>query len=156
MASNLKSTQATNKDIVMTPSGANDLCVTFADFPVVTLVINDIVEMCPLPANCVLVDLIADFPDMDTSTGFVWDAGLLSGNWAASGARTLAATYISGATVGQSAGIQKPNVAGYSLTAAATNDRSIGFKVTTAASGTAATTGTVRFTALFRPIRDTY
>jgi hypothetical protein len=156
MASLRQSTQAYNKDIVMTPSGANDVVQCFADFPVVTLVINDIIEMVPLPADCVLIDLIVDIPDMDTSTGFVFDAGLMSGDWGQrSNSRTCGAEFISASTGGQAAAIVRPNVTGYTKVAPAAVDRSIGLKVTTAASGTAATTGTIRVTALFRPQRDT-
>lgn len=157
MAALYHSLQATNKDTVMTPSGANDASVTFADFTIaVANVINDIIEMVPLPANCVVVDTILDCPDMDSSSGIVLAVGLMSGTWGAGGVRTMTSDYIAGSTVGQAGGIQRLNVTGGMQVAAAAVDRSIGIKVTTAASGTAATTGTIRLTVLFRPIRDTF
>jgi len=91
-------------------------------------------------------DVILDVPSLDTSTGIVTAVG-------DSGA---AGRYISGATVGRSStgGIQYNNVAGSigyqpfaslfsTYTTASLQNYTIVFKVTTAATGTAATSGTI-------------
>lgn len=120
----------------------------------VAFVINDTVNMVNLQGdtgipvnNGPLVNyVILDVPSLDSSTGIVTAVGD-SGS---------AGRYISGATVGRSGagGIQTNNVAGsigYAPFAALYNtyttpslqNYAIVFKVTTAATGTAATTGTI-------------
>lgn len=159
MASLLHSVQATGKDTVMTPSGANDVSVTFGDYTILAAnALNDIIEMCPLPANCVVTGVTLDVPSLDSSTGVVLAVGLMSGAWGDGGARTMTSDYVSGATVGRSStgGLQALNVVGGTQVAATTADRSVGVKFTTAATGTAAVTGTIRLTVFFRPIINTF
>lgn len=117
-------------------------------------VINDTVNMITLQSDVSVPvtfgpsinDVILDVPSLDSSTGIVTAVGD-SGS---------AGRYISGATVGRSGtgGIQYNNVAGSigyapfassfgTYTTVSLQNYTIVFKVTTAATGTAATSGTI-------------
>lgn len=122
----------------------------------VAFVINDTVKLVQLQADPTfpgngpsITSLILDVPALDSSTGIV----------TAVGDSGTAARFISGATVGRSGagGIQGPNVAGTygyqpflsdfgsfgTYTAVSNQVYTIVFKVTTAATGTATTAGTI-------------
>lgn len=98
-------------------------------------VINDIVQMVKVAAGSTVVDVVLAVDALDSSTGIV----------TAVGDGGSAGRFISGATIGRSsaAGVQYLNVAG-GLNYAYTTADTIDFKVTTAASGTAVTSGIVR------------
>lgn len=98
-------------------------------------VINDIVQMVKVAAGSTVVDVILGVDALDTSTGIVVAVGDGSDD----------DRFITASTIGRSsaAGVAQLNNAvglNYAYTAADTID----FKVTTAASGTASTTGLVR------------
>ncbi len=116
--------------------------------------LNDTVNMVTLQSDASVTpnngpainDVILDVPSLDTSTGIV----------TAVGDSTTAGRYISGATVGRSStgGIQYNNVSGSigyapfassfsTYTTVSLQSYTIVFKVTTAATGTAATSGTI-------------
>lgn len=115
-------------------------------------VINDIVQFLKIPSNPaitnngpVIHDVILDVPDIDTSTGIVL----------AVGDSTTADRYITGSTIGQTGGIARMNNAGAlgyapfassfnTYTTVSYSEYIIQMKVTTAATGTAATTGTIK------------
>lgn len=114
-------------------------------------VINDIVQFVRIASNPsitnngpVISDVILDTPDLDTSTGVVL----------AVGDSGTAGRFISGSTIGQTGGIARMAVTGslgYAPFAASYNTYTtvsyaeyiIQLKVTTAATGTAATSGTI-------------
>lgn len=115
-------------------------------------VINDVVQFLKIASNPaitlngpVIHDVILDVPDLDTSTGIVLDVG----------DSTTSGRYISGSTIGQTGGIARMAVAGSlgyapfsgsysSYTTVSYAEYTIQLKVTTAATGTAATTGTLK------------
>ena len=97
------------------------------------LVLNNIFEIAPLPADCVPLSLVLDSDDLDSATAAVLDCGLLSGAWGAKDdARTIGAEFISGCTVAQAGGIVRPALASSQRVQKASTDRSIGVKVATA------------------------
>ena len=105
-------------------------------------VINDIVQMVKVQTGTVILDAILSVDALDTSTGIVLAVG--DGD--------VADRFITGSTIGRSSAaglVAMNNHAGhlYSYTA---ND-TIDFKVTTAASGTAAVTGKVRLSVRITP-----
>jgi hypothetical protein len=103
----------------------------------VGLVLNDIVEMGPLQAGYVPIDLLAALPDMDSNgTPTVkLDAGILSGNWLDSNSpvRTIGSEFFAADVTAQTGGIARMNKAAGAQLAPTNNDRSWGFKVNTAA-----------------------
>lgn len=118
-------------------------------------VINDTINFLKIPSNPgmspgnngpIISSVVADLPSLDSSTGIV----------TAVGDATTAGRFIAGSVIGRSGagGVQYNNVAGsvgYAPFAALYNtyttvsyqEYTVIFKVTTAATGTAATTGTI-------------
>ena len=81
-----KSTQVTNKQQVMTADRASDPIVIFGDFAIPAgFATNDVVEMVPLPAGYVPVDITVDNAALGTT--MTCDVGLLSGDFDATGVR---------------------------------------------------------------------
>lgn len=143
---NLKSTQTTAKAVVPSADGATDLIAIFADHTLAAGgVSGDIIEMCPLPAGYVPVDVIVDTEDCGTT--WTADVGIMSGDYLASGARTCGAQFMTGKAFGTT-GIYRADVAGAGRIAPTTNDRSIGIKGTTI--GTPTTGAKIRLTLLCR------
>lgn len=154
-----QSLQALNKVVVPSADQSGDTLSIFADYALngVALAAGDIIEMLPLPAGYVPVDVIAASPDLDSggSPAITLDVGLLSGAWGKNSASsTIGAEFISASTVGQAGGIARmSNAAGALLAPDVTQDRSVGIKVGTGPA-TGATTGTIRLTMLCRPQVD--
>lgn len=130
-----------------TPDGQADLIAVFGDLvlPAGTAS-GDIFEVCPLPPNCVVVDLIVDTEDFGTT--FTADVGIMSGTWGQAGTRTCGAQFMTGKAFG-TAGIYRADVAGFGRLAPSTDVRSIGVAGTTI--GTPTTGARLRITALVRP-----
>jgi hypothetical protein len=146
---NLKGVQATNANHLPVPSAdkATDLIPIVGDYVLVAgNASGDIVEMCPLPAGYVPVDVIVDAEDGGTTV--TTDVGIMSGNWGDSGVRTQGAEFMTGKALG-TAGIYRADVVGFSRIAPTTNNRSIGMKFTTVSAPTAG--AKVRMTVLARP-----
>ena len=142
-----KATQVVNKLPVMTGDRASDVIAIFGDFAIPTgFATNDVVEMVPLPAGYVPVDLTVDNAALGTTMTF--DAGFLSGDFDATGARTCGAQFMT-AQAGQTAGIKRMAVAGGSRQAPAANTRGIGFAFTSVSTPTVG--AVVRMTLLCRP-----
>jgi hypothetical protein len=106
-----KSTQVTNNQPPLSASGADDLVPVFGDFTIPSgFASGDVVEFGALPLGYVPVDIIIDHEDLGgTMTG---NAGLLSGEYNASGARTCGAEFISGGDFSTAAGIKRMTAAG--------------------------------------------
>lgn len=105
-------------------------------------VINDVVQMVKVQAGTVVTGVFLSVDPLDTSTGIVTAVG--DGN--------DDDRFITGSTIGRSSasGVQNMNAHTGHLYAY-TSDDTIDFKVTTAASGTASTTGKVRLSVRITP-----
>lgn len=146
---NLKGVQATNAAHLPVPSAdkATDLIPIIGDYVIVAgNASGDIVEMCPLPAGYVPVDVLLDAEDCGTTC--TTDVGIMSGNWGDSGVRTMGAEFMSAKALG-TAGIYRADVVNFSKVAPATNDRSIGLKFSTVNTPTAG--AKLRLIVLARP-----
>jgi len=159
MASLKQSTLAAGNEPVQSADGQEPIVIV-ADFDLANpgsgaagaLVVNDIIEMCPLPAGYVVSDLLLDTTDLDTDTAAITlDVGLLSGAYRAnSNSSTMGAEYIAGSTAGQAGGLARMSAAGSTKVAPTTGDRAIGVKCAVAPA-TGATTGVIRLTVTVRP-----
>lgn len=132
----LQSTQAANRMPIPSANTATDLVPIVATFVVPAgLALNDVIEMGPLQAGYVPVDFTADFADCDSNgtPTIKFDAGILSGNWLDTGARTCGADFLSADVTAQAGGIARMNRIGATRIAPTTNDRSWGLKVNTGA-----------------------
>ena len=106
-------------EIALTPDGADDVTSYRAEIVLVAgdLTLNNIIEMGPLPAGCVLVDAILDSDDLDTGSAAIkLDVGVMSGDAgalldAAGSARTCGAEIFSASTVAQAGGVARPTLA---------------------------------------------
>jgi hypothetical protein len=142
-----KATQVVNKQQVMVADRASDLIPIFGDFAIPAgFATNDVVEMVPLPAGYVPVDVIVDNAALGTT--MTCDVGLLSGDFDSTGARTCGAQFMT-AQAGQTAGIKRMAVAGGGRVAPTTNTRGIGFAFTSVSTPTVG--AVVRLTLLCRP-----
>lgn len=106
-------------------------------------VINDVIRMIKMPKGARVIDLHYYVPALDSSTGVVTAVGDQDGT-------PDDDRYVTAATVGRSgaAGMQRMAAAtgvGYKFAA----DGYLELKVTTAASGTASTTGTIKMWATY-------
>lgn len=143
---NFKSKQATRKDPVPSADGYEPIAI-FADYALTASEASaDIIEMVPLPAGYVPVDIIVDTADLGTT--FTADVGLMSGAYNDEGVRTCGAEFMTGKAFGTT-GIYRMDVAGSGRIAPTTGDRSIGIKGTTIGTPTAA--AVVRLTLICRP-----
>lgn len=142
-----KATQVVNKLPVMTACRASDPIAIVGDFVIpAAIASNDVVEMAPLPAGYVPVDVIVDNAALGATMTF--NAGLLSGAFDSIGARTCGAEFMS-AQPGQTAGIKRLSAAGGGRVAPAAGDRGVGLVFTSVAGATAG--AVVRLTLLARP-----
>ncbi len=147
-----QSLQATNRQPIPSAQSATDLVPLVTTFVVPAGLANgDIIEMGPLQAGYVPVDLIVAYPDMDTGTGITFDAGLLSGNYLDGGTRTIGSEFFASDATAQTGGIARMNKAAGAQIAPTTNHRSWGLKMAHAV-GTALTAGgTITATMMVRP-----
>lgn len=143
-----KSTQATRRDPVPTADRAIEIIPIFADYVVAgTEVQNDVIEMAPLPAGYVPVDVIVDTEDCGTTLTI--DCGIMSGAYLDPAVRTCGAEFMNDKAFGTT-GIYRMDVAGGGRVAPSTTIRSVGFKIDAAVS--ALTAGAkIRLTLLARP-----
>lgn len=150
---NLQSLQAVNRMPIPSAERAVEMIPIVATFVVPAgLALNDVIEMGPLQAGYVPVDLIVAFPDMDSNGSplITVDAGLLSGNWLDSGARTCGNEFFAASTAPQAGGIARMSKAAGAQIAPTTNDRSWGLKIA-AAAATLTTAVTITATLMVRP-----
>jgi hypothetical protein len=135
MASTFKSTKVATT--IPAKSGIGVTCITATYALTTNLIINDVIQVCTIPAGATILDATVATPDVDSATSLVWDLG--------DGDTT--GRFISSSTVGQAAGVARLSVVGglgYKYTAEDTID----YKVTTAP-GTGVTSGTIRFMVLY-------
>jgi len=150
------SSQVAAQNPPITASGAKDLVVAQATFALSgALGVNNVIEMLVLPAGHKLVDAILDTTDLDTggSPTITLNVGTMAGTPfdPTFASRAVTANIISATNVGQTGGVARAAVTGFSNIAAMNEDRSIGVSVQ-AGPATGATTGTVALTLMYRPI----
>lgn len=117
------------------------------------IIVNDVIEMCVLPAGYVPIDAILATEDLDSNgTPLVTlDLGVISGTpGVVDSARTCGNEAFAASTVGQSGGTASPTKAAFALLAPDTVDRSIGLKVA-AAAATLVVGANIRLTVIARP-----
>ena len=142
-----KATQVVNKLPIMTGDRASDVIAIVGDFAIPAgFASADVVEMVPLPAGYVPVDVTVDNAALGTTMTF--DAGVLSGDFDTGGARTCGAQFMA-AQAGQTAGIKRLDVAAGARLAPTTNNRGLGFVFSTVSTPTVG--AVVRMTLLCRP-----
>lgn len=142
-----KATQLVNKLPIMTGDRASDVIAIVGDFAIPTgFASADVVEMVPLPAGYVPVDITVDNAALGATMTF--DTGVLSGDFDSTGARTCGAQFMA-AQAGQTAGIKRLAVAGGGRLAPTTNNRGLGFVFSTVTTPTVG--AVVRMTLLCRP-----
>lgn len=143
-----KSTQVTAGLPVPNADAAIESIPIFGDFtiPASGFASGDVVEMAPLPAGYVPVDVIVDAEALGVAATF--NVGLLSGDFGASGTRTCGAEFISAADL-KAAAIARLSVGGGTRVAPTTSTRGVGFACTTVTTPTAGKK--VRLTLLCRP-----
>lgn len=135
----LKSTQSTNGWPAMSASGANGCVPVFGDYALTgSEAQNDVIEMAPLPAGYVPVDLYVDAEDCGTT--FTLDIGVLTGKWRAAldtdgvTARVCGNQFANDKALG-TAGVYRADAVGFSRIAPVDYDRAVGFKVDAAVAG---------------------
>lgn len=98
------------------------------------LVLNDIIELAPIPPNTRVTDMILDSDDLDSGTALAFDVGIMSGAWQdPDQARTCGAEFFAADTVGQAGGVKRPTLKTAFRTVSAATARSIGVKFQAAA-----------------------
>lgn len=114
----------------------------FAEFTTVagSPVATDVIEMIPWPAGTVPTSLRAAIGDLDTGVALTLDFGVISGLYGAEldtagAARTCGTEFGSALTTGQAGGSVDATAAQLLVLAPSQTDRSIGFRVQTAATG---------------------
>lgn len=150
-----------SKNRLPAPSPLEASCpvTTIAEYTTVAGEFNaaDVVEMIPWPAGTVPTTLVAVIPDIDSAAGVTLDFGVMSGQWLASKnddlatARTCGAEFGNNLTTGQAGGVVVVTADLLLGLAPSAIDRTIGFKVETAATGLTAG-AKIRVTATFAPV----
>jgi hypothetical protein len=137
------------------PDQAGDVVSYRSQFTFTTpqLALNQIIEFGPLPAGCVLVDVILDSDDLDSNVApaITLDVGLLSGAFGdpdPGNVRTIDASIISASTVAQAGGVVRPTLASAFREAEAKVDTGIGVKIHAAPA--TAQAGVIGLTVIYR------
>jgi len=140
----------------ISPEGAGKVFAVRGEYDLAAaLILDDVIEMVKLPADCVPVDAILDTDDLDTNATplITLDAGIMSGTPGdANIARTVGTELFAASTVGQAGGVVRPSAVTAFRVAPASADRSVGILVK-AAPATGAATGKIGFTLLYRAAR---
>lgn len=151
--------RASNVIVAQTPpltaGGAKDLLAAQATFTLSgALALNNVIEMIVLPAGHKLVDVILESTDLDTggSPAITLSVGTMAGTPydATFASRTVTPNVIAASTIGQTGGVARAAVAGFTNIAPQDTDRSIGVLVA-AGPATGAVAGSITLTAIYRP-----
>jgi hypothetical protein len=134
-----RSTQSLNRVPALAADGAGDALTIVGEYVVTAATANtDIIEMCALPAGCVVARLTLVADDIDTANTVTLDVGLMSGSYLndlnddMSTARTCGAEFLSADTTARAGGVVVSAVKAGHLLAPSLSDRSIGVKITAA------------------------
>ena len=152
----LQTNYATGVEVAPTPCGAGEVTSYRAQIALATgdETLNQIIEMGPLPAGCVLVDAILDSDDLDTgSAAITLDVGIMNGDAGApldadGNARTCGIEIFSASTVAQAGGVARPTLATAFRIARSEVDRGICVKLHAAPA--TAQAGTIGLTLIYR------
>jgi hypothetical protein len=150
----LQTEHATGQIVAPSPCGAGEMNSYRAQFTFATaqLILNQIVEMGPLPAGCELVDVILDSDDMDSAgPTLTFDVGIMSGAFGdpdPTNARTIDASIISASAIGGTGGVARPILA--SAFRETKNESDIGIGIKVHAAPTTAVAGIVGLTVIYR------
>ncbi|MBC2712870.1 MAG: hypothetical protein HGJ94_18330 [Desulfosarcina sp.] len=109
MALNYESDKVANRHLYQPPaphSSGEVYCIPFKATVDTSLAINHLVGLCPLPANCIPVDIKMYLDDIDGVTSLEWDVGILNAD---KDGLVPSSLLIDGATVGRTAGFQDMN-----------------------------------------------
>lgn len=132
-----------NKPAISSSQAGQPVIIYDAVAVTTALADNDICKLAKVPAGHVITDVLIDCADLDSSTGLVFDVGILN-----AGQTDLESSqnFITSSTAGQAAGVVRADVAGGGLkmglvsteavpniTAAVLAERGVGLKVTTVA-----------------------
>lgn len=111
-------------------------------------VLNDILELAPIPQNTRVVGIVLDADDLDSGTAITCDVGIMSANWGDNdNARTVGNEFFAGSTLLQTGGAAQPTKKEAYRVLTAINDRSIGVKFTGTLTGF--TAGIIGLTVLY-------
>lgn len=143
----LKWAEAGGNGNVAYPDCAGDLVqnvyeLDFAAAPLkgVALPANDIIDCGIIPAFSTVTDVILVSDDLDSGTTLAFDVGVITGTPGdTTGVRTCGAEFFAASTLGQAGGVARMSLKGGFRVAPVGYDRSIGIKITTAATGLATT-----------------
>lgn len=128
------SVQSRNGNTAFTAGPAGQVYKAYGSYTITTaFVLNDVIEMVRVPAGARITGVTLKTSDLDTSTGIVLDVG-------DSGARDR---LIDGATIGQTGGTSTALVSSTGNFYKYTTETVITVLVQVAATGTAATSGTI-------------
>lgn len=144
-----KATQVVQKLPVPSANGATETVAIFGDFLIPTgFASGDVVEMGPLPAGYVPVDLIVDHASLGTTV--TSDFGLLNNAYDAGNTptRTCGAQFAAAQAL-QTAGVKRMAAAGSGRIAPTTGDRGWGFVASTVSTPTVG--AAIRATLIVRP-----
>jgi hypothetical protein len=133
---------------VATPHSAGELMVNTGYYAIpAAAVVNSVVKLCVLPANCILVDAVLASPDLDSSgsPAIVVDVGILD---SAGTSLVDNSEIIDGSTVCQAGGIARMDSINCLALGVSTSDRVVALKIMTAAATGAL--GTVYLSILYR------
>lgn len=142
-----QSSHAKGVDIAPNPNFAGEVvCVRSTIALPAGITINDRLELCILPANCVPVDAILVADDLDTATTITLDVGIMSGDvGVVDVARTVGAEIFAASNVAQAGGVARPTLASAFRIGASDKDRSIGALVKVAPTGQAGSIDLILF-----------
>ena len=121
---------------VLSADGAEPIAISGNFVVPAGLALNDVIELAPLPAGYVPLDVTLDAEDADSggSPAVVFDVGLISGDFGVvDNTRVCGADFIAASTVAQAGGIARMAAMGATRIAPTTNDRGVGVKVKVAA-----------------------
>ena len=154
MTTHRQSTQVAARQPVPSADKATDLVPIIGDFTVPAgLIVNDVVEMCPLPAGYVPVDYVLACEDTDSNgTPLIGlDVGVISGTFGVvDNTRTCGNEGAAADTVARAGGVTRMVKKDLALLAPTTADRGFGVKVQVAAA-TLVTGAKWRMTLYVRP-----
>lgn len=118
------------------------------DVTAAQMVLNNIIEMGPIPPGCRPIDMILDSDDIDSVTSAALDVGIMSGTFGDNdAARTCGAEFFAANTVGQAGGSARPTLKTAFRVASTQTVRSIGVKFQAAPATPVA--GTIGLTVLY-------
>ena len=134
-----RSAQSLNRVSALGALAAGAAITVMGEYTVTAATVNtDIIEMCALPAGCVVSRLTLVADDIDAANTVTADVGLMSGSYLndldddMSTARTCGAEFLSADTTMRAGGVVVSAVKAGHLLAPSLSDRSIGVKITAA------------------------